>query len=1121
MSPCISMRGDLICVETIELTTLLNRINCKHSKSPMSKTTLITWTKKTILQAFKSIHTDTGRIPTMKVIRNKNPSLANAIEQTFGGITVLKEKAGPYYTPRSKLTEEEVVVVLKKFCKANIEALKETHLCTLLHHAREYSLYKSILKYGGLHRLNASYQLGLQLRCYSRSKEDILEALRKIKQDGYPITQTSIINIGQSGILQSIRKYGTLSQFKEQLGISVRHTKRWSKKEIIRLYKSLHKQWGRIPSDKSLYDAGYGNLNGAIRIYFGGIVALRDEIGLASYKKPDHYWTLKKTLQKFRKFIRDNKMELKNSSVYGLLEAKKLHGLRTAIGLWGGLRKLNKEYNLGLLLKGEKWTREKVLRALIHLHEKGIAITQKYLIQTGRSDLLVAIHKYGSMNELKKELGIKLNRHKYWTDDKIIDELSPLVAALGSMPSTSMLNAMGKSDVARAMAKRGGHTKFCKLLNTRISKTHRSWDGYFLQSAYESIFDNILLKYNIQRKVHVRISDDHNYKCDFLIGDTYIEIVGFSREEHPLYYKNLEKKINLYTDLKKDFLIIYKKTFTKNIKQIEKNVLAELNRILPVKQSIDSCASSIDIRPVVYWADIENIKSELLPLVKKYGRMPLDIELRREKKASLIGGIYKYHNNFYELGKRLNISVLNKPKGYFTYEKALCIYKELSIEQGRHLTYKELAKMKLYGVINIIQKNGGIYAAKKACNLNFANERRPFRICDITEAVAEYTKLSLEKGCFVKDKELKACNGTLANYIRTHGGYYEIQKLTKLSFSPEVLPKGYYSQDQVVDHYKRLCLDKGYFLTKREALTMMSHKIIGYIERNIGFQKLRQLTGLNLKVNKEIRRTPAAAIDAAVDKYTQHCIKQECLLTMKQLKDLGEGKLAGFIIREIGTRELYKVVTPRVPVKPLALIIKQKKNMENQADCVERYKALCLQHGHPLSDKELCKMGQHYLAGRISRNGGFAAFRKKANLEYQQQAARHGYKAADAVAEYKEISVQEGTFPTHRELLALGKPALNRAIRTFGGYHKMRALTGLNKQVKKLVKAKELNMKEVLDMFRQLSSKKGQFFSKNDFIAIGEQQLAWFIQNNGGYRRFQKLSGLSIRKMHKPNQKKS
>ncbi|WP_090607002.1 hypothetical protein [Parapedobacter koreensis] len=47
-----------------------------------------------------------------------------------------------------------------------------------------------------------------------------------------------------------------------------------------------------------------------------------------------------------------------------------------------------------------------------------------------------------------------------------------------------------------------------------------------------------------------------------------------------------------------------------------------------------------------------------------------------------------------------------------------------------------------------------------------------------------------------------------------------------------------------------------------------------------------------------------------------------------------------------------------------------------------------------------------------------------------------------------------------------------------------------------------------------IPSVKRLVFSKNDFIAIDAKKLAWFIQNNGGYRQFQKLSGLDVEVMH-------
>ena len=221
-----------------------------------------------------------------------------------------------------------------------------------------------------------------------------------------------------------------------------RKMKRWTKEKVMLEYQILYEQIGREPSGIFLYKNGHGDLKNAIRTYFGGIVTLRKEMGLTTHKKPTHYWTLEKTLQEFNMFLSNNRIVLKTKSVYGTLETQKLHGLRTAIGQWGGLRKLNKEHNLGLTLQGEKWTREKVLKELGRLHNKGISTTQSNLKKIERDDLLGAINKYGTLNSLKEELGIPFSRQNYWTDDKIIDELKPIIEELGVMPSSLILNAI-------------------------------------------------------------------------------------------------------------------------------------------------------------------------------------------------------------------------------------------------------------------------------------------------------------------------------------------------------------------------------------------------------------------------------------------------------------------------------------------------------------------------------------------------------------------------------------------------------------------------------------------------------------------------------------------------------
>lgn len=835
-----------------------------------------------------------------------------------------------------------------------------------------------------------------------------------------------------------------------------------------------------------------------------------------NHKNPNYYWTLEKTIQDFMVFLEENRTELNTKSVYGLLEAKEQHGLRTAIGNWGGLYKLNKRFNLGLTLKGDKWSKTKVLDELKKLNNDGIPLTQSCLTKIGRSDLLGAINKYGTLNSLKEEIGLTITRQNYWTDEKVVDELRPIVAELGNMPSRTMLIAMGKGDVASAIAKRGGYTHFCALLNTQISKYYRAEDGHFLHSSYECIFDNILFKYGIPHDTHVLIEKNHRYRCDFVIGDTYIEIVGFIKKGNHEYHMNLQKKISLYEGLEKQYRIIPKEVFTKNIDHIEEEILPILQPLLPVKHCL-LIERKVDIRPVVYWADIENVKKELLPLIEKYGRMPLDKEFRKERRSDLLRGIYTYHGNLYKIGRLLSISVSNKPKGYYSYEKVISIYTTLCKDQGRYLGQNELSQMNLHGMVNAIRKNGGLYALKQACNMNYPDQQKR-SIRSMEEAITLYKKACVEKGGFLLERELKTLDGVLANYIQRNGGYYNVRKQSRLSFEMKRLPKQYYSKDEAITVYKQLCLERGYFLTIKEASTVMAAKLIGYIRETIGFNNLRALTGLDMHVKKDIKRITQEDKDKAVNIYTNHCINAGHPLSMVELKKMGEIKLAGFLIREIPIRKLKKTVAANNSLKPAGFLHKQIRRQEILNTAISQYKTLSLQYGHYISLKRLNQLGYRYLSGVISRNGGYHAFCILCNLGFQQEFRK--YKEADVVEEYKNICIQLNKFVVRSELLKLGKISLANAISTHGGYDKIRNLTGLQ-SAGLITKSNALKLNNVLSVFKKLSMEKGSFFSKNDFIAIGAKKLAWFIQNNGGYRQFQKLSGLDVGVMHKPNQKDS
>jgi hypothetical protein len=118
--------------------------------------------------------------------------------------------------------EKKVIAKLIKFCKANTKALANNSLGSHLILKGKVDLYKSTLSFGGLPKLNEKHLLGFKLKAAGRSKSAILKELKILHEHGISITQTSLIKFGRSGLLQSIKQYGKLSDFKQALHLPVR-----------------------------------------------------------------------------------------------------------------------------------------------------------------------------------------------------------------------------------------------------------------------------------------------------------------------------------------------------------------------------------------------------------------------------------------------------------------------------------------------------------------------------------------------------------------------------------------------------------------------------------------------------------------------------------------------------------------------------------------------------------------------------------------------------------------------------------------------------------------------------------------------------------------------------------
>ncbi|MBX3257533.1 MAG: hypothetical protein KF862_25630 [Chitinophagaceae bacterium] len=622
---------------------------------------------------------------------------------------------------------------------------------------------------------------------------------------------------------------------------------KWSKERILKTCQKLYKEWKVIPEKALMIKTGYQKLaRYAIPKYFKNFQNLHAEMGIVNERRSPGYWTKKNTVAALRSFCQLHQQLLETMSISRAMLEKKMFALINAIRKHGGLKTLNKKQKLGIKLKRKNWTKARVVRELKELHQAGHVITKSNLLKLGKNGLSWASSRLGKLTDFKKAAGIPVKEAVRWSDESIIEDLKPIIEEYKFFPNASLLKIMGRRDLSSAISKNGGYPKFYKLLNMRSERLFPANDGHYLQSSYECVFDNILFKYNIPHRVHVRISQKYLYKCDFLIGKTYIEIAGYHRTNSNAYEVKMARKIRVYKQLKKKYIILPQKLFCQRIEWIEEEVLKIISKIdfqptTPSAFHKDSC-----IKPPTYWADFKNIESGLQPFISRYGRMPTIKELYSAGKASLANAIYKYHGTTYDIAQRLQIKSRQVSREYYTLQKTIADYKQLCIDHNKYLTLKELYGMNLRSLAHAINKLKGFQAIRRRCKLGFPLRRIREREYLQEQAIADYRRICKKYRKFLTRQQLINYGfSRLAGCLNRHGLTLEIaRERSGLDFIPSYMPRHSFTLKEVVKIYKQQCQVRGYFLSRREALTVLSSKVIGYIDRYIGYNKLKKMTNL-------------------------------------------------------------------------------------------------------------------------------------------------------------------------------------------------------------------------------------------------------------------------------------
>ena len=251
---------------------------------------------------------------------------------------------------------------------------------------------------------------------WSRLAEDPEQIQRIIEQEaqrfisgGNPFTQSNLKDARMSGFGAAIQKHypGGIEGLKEKLGIDIskRPQGYWRPETIRREALEFYDLAGGLTFtllDK--HKAAY--LEGAIGRYPGGIGQLRKDLGIRGpARKPLGYWNPEQVEEEARQFL-----EKEGDLTVKLLSSKNRHDLLGAIAevYPGNLTELKIKLGVERTSKPRGyWTPENTeLEALEFLEELG-EISQGFLIQQGRSDLVNAIRKYpGGMYGLKEKLGV-------------------------------------------------------------------------------------------------------------------------------------------------------------------------------------------------------------------------------------------------------------------------------------------------------------------------------------------------------------------------------------------------------------------------------------------------------------------------------------------------------------------------------------------------------------------------------------------------------------------------------------------------------------------------------------------------------------------------------------------
>jgi len=574
----------------------------------------------------------------------------------------------------------------------------------------------------------------------------------------------------------------------------------WDKNKVYKEALNLIQNYGELPGRPKLKEIGRIDFIMALRRHYPGqMTQLRKDLNLKSKCKPANYWTKQKVIDETKKIISsEGKMpsqkhlrELGHSTIN--TKAREYYGGLRGLAIACGIskEKLSTEFRY--------WQNiENVKNEIFLLNEQLGRFPTTYDFRLlGKHSLLGAISKYyGGIKKLRIILDCK-EKHPISKDGHNCDSYSEVIIDdflysnniehrrdvqfnFGNIKCRPdfVLNNGYIIEVLMADYRENGHIGKYKYYVERYLKKK---DAYLRNNikVIEIFPIELIDKIKFDKKLS-KVARLANVPLPYHLDN--FSNISFFNKKSPGFWKNPK-------NLKKELLPLIKKfghiPTINELREIGRNDIE--GAIINIYGSYWNVAKAIGfktdslIKPQKYWQNIENLKKELMPIIKEYSYLPSRAIMMERGMRNIIAAIEVYYNSFDDFAKLLKVEYKpeKRTNGYWLNPQNIRLELESIIKTlGRFPSAKDIYNLKLSGLIKgILSVYGSLRNAAIQLELEIPNNKPKGYWKNLSNVLYELELLVLTLKRFPSYSEIEKNKSMLSYAIKHyHGGIVMVRK---------------------------------------------------------------------------------------------------------------------------------------------------------------------------------------------------------------------------------------------------------------------------------------------------------------------------------------------------------